>query len=298
MQNELDDQDALTDNLKRELDTAREEARIAETAALGREAESLRREKSLRRGETERFTNDIAQKDKSIANLSSQLSGIGQQHDSLQQLARDLQSKLDDQARQHDVAIRELETQLVMLKSETAMLKAEKDEILGSRQQRAEEARKQRELDQQREKYRTSIVDEPLVQELETLKKRNSQLIRDLQYSESERHSTEETLARQIEVLEKQIADRAGAAVIAVPRDDGQPTGDREKMLETKCTELQEELSSILDDFERLTSQFIDHESFRQNLESQVDALRKQCHTLQTELTEEKVRHLGRWSRR
>jgi len=294
VQNELDDQDALTDNLKRELDTAREEARIAETAALGREAESLRREKSLRRGETERFTNDLAQKDKTIADLSSQLSGIGQQHDSQQQLARDLQSKLDDQARQHDVAIRELETQLVMLKSETAMLKAEKDEILGSRQQRAEEARKQRELDQQREKYRTSIVDEPLAQELETLKKRNSQLIRDLQYSESERQSAEETLARQIEVLEKQIADKAGMAVVAVPRDDGQSTGDREKMLETKCTELQEELSSILDDFERLTSQFIDHESFRQNLESQVDALRKQCHTLQTELAEEKVRHLGR----
>ena len=294
VQNELDDQDALVDNLKRELDTAREEARIAETAALGREAESLRREKSLRLGETERFTNDILQKDKSISDLSSQLNVIQQQRDSQQQLSRDLQSKFDDQGRQHDVAIRELETQLVMLKSETAMLKAEKDEILGSRQQRAEEARKQRELDQQREKYRTSVAEIPLVQELETLKKRNSQLTRDLQYSESERQSTEETLSRQIEVLEKQIADQADSVVVAVHRNGGQSTGEREKALETRCVELQEELSSILDDFERLTSQFIDHESFRQTLESQIDALRGQCHALQTELAEEKVRHLGR----
>lgn len=293
VQNELDDQDALVDNLKQELDTAREEARITEAAALGREAESVRREKSLRRGETERYTNDIAQKDRTISDLSSQLSGIRQQHDSQQQLSRDLQSKLDDQARQHDVAIRELETQLVILKSETAMLKAEKDEILGSRQQRAEEARKQRELDQQREKYRTSVAEDPLVQQLETLKKRNSQLTRDLQYSESERQSTEETLSRQIEVLEKQIADQADT-VVTMDRKGGQTSGDREKILEARCVELQEELSSILDDFERLTSQFIDHESFRQTLESQIDALRGQCHTLQTELAEEKVRHLGR----
>jgi DNA repair exonuclease SbcCD ATPase subunit len=294
VQNELDDQDTLVDNLKQELDTAREEARIAETAAMGREAESLRREKSLRRGETERFTNDIVQKDKSITDLSSQLNGIRQQHDSQQQQSRDLQSKLDDQARQHDVAIRELETQLVMLKSETAMLKAEKDEILGSRQQRAEEARKQRELDQQREKYRTSVADEPLKQELETLKKRNSQLTRDLQYSESERHSTEESLSRQIEVLEKQIASHTDTVVVAMDKTGGQSTGAREKILEARCVELQDELSSILDDFERLTSQFIDHESFRQSLESQIDTLRGQCHLLQTELAEEKVRYLGR----
>jgi len=53
---------------------------------------------------------------------------------------------------------------------------------------------------------------------------------------------------------------------------------------------LQAELSGILDDFELLTSQFIDHESFRSTLEGQVDALRAQCHALQTELAEEKVR--------
>jgi septal ring factor EnvC (AmiA/AmiB activator) len=113
-----------------------------------------------------------------------------------------------------------------MLKSETAMLKAEKDEILGSRQQRAEEARKQRELDQQRAKYRTSVADVPLVQELEVLKKRNSQLTRDLQYSESERQTTEQTLSRQIELLEKQISDQADTVVVAVDRSGGQAAGD------------------------------------------------------------------------
>lgn len=294
VQNKLDDQDALVDNLKQELDTAREEARIAESVALGREAESLRREKSLRRGETERYTNDLAQRDRSIAELSSQLSNIQQQHGSQSQISRDLQSKLDTQTQQHDLAIRDLETQLVMLKSETAMLKAEKDEILGSRQQRAEEARKQRELDEQREKYRTSVADESLVQELEVLKKRNSQLTRDLQYSESERQSTEQTLSRQIELLEKQVSDHADTVVVSVDRGGGQAATDRERILEERCKELQDELSSILDDFERLTSQFIDHEAFRQNLESQIDVLRGQCHNLQTELAEEKVRHLGR----
>jgi ribosomal protein L29 len=53
-------------------------------------------------------------------------------------------------------------------------------------------------------------------------------------------------------------------------------------------------LSSILDDFERLTSQFIDHESFRSSLEAQIDSLRDQCNNLQTELAEERVKSLGR----
>lgn len=298
VQNELDDQDALIDNLKLELDTAKEEALIAQTAAQGRESESLRREKSLRRGESERLTSELSAKDQTIAQLTQTLESLRVQHDSKAQMERGLQSKLDDQSQQHDVAIRDLETQLVMLKSETAMLKAEKDEILGSRQQRAEEARQQRQLEDAREKLARDIQpDNPLVQELETLKNRNSQLVRDLDLSESERTVTEETLTRQIAVLEKQLAAQQMETVTVVDRSVSHGSlsdNSREKELESRCTDLQAELSSILDDFERLTSQFIDHESFRQTLESQVDALRNQCHILQTELAEEKVRYLGR----
>src|SRR5271170_4107877 len=73
----------------------------------------------------------------------------------------------------------------------------------------------------------------------------------------------------------------------------GSNDSSRERELEMRCNDLQAELSGILDDFELLTSQFIDHESFRSTLEAQVDALRAQCHALQTELAEEKVRILG-----
>src|SRR5947207_1530363 len=82
VQNELDDQDATAEHLKQELETAKEEARIAENTAKGREAESLRREKSLRRGEAERFTNDLAQKDDTIANLSKEIEDLREQHQS------------------------------------------------------------------------------------------------------------------------------------------------------------------------------------------------------------------------
>ena len=206
VQNEIDDQDAVVEHLKQELETVKEEARIAETVSQGREAESLRRERSLRRDEAERFTNELAGKDDTITNLSKEIEDLREQHRS----AQDLQSKFDEQSSQHDIAVRDLETQLVMLKSETAMLKAEKDEILGSRQQRAEEARLQRQLEEQREKFeQNSQSQDILLQELETLRKRNSQLTRDLELSESERSATEDSLTRQIDTLEKQLSEPA-----------------------------------------------------------------------------------------
>jgi DNA repair exonuclease SbcCD ATPase subunit len=292
-QNQLELQQTSIENLRKDVETARAEALIAETSAQGREAESLRREKSLRRGETERFTNDMVQKDRMVSDLSRDLDNLRQEHEATQQLAGALQLQLDNQSRDHDVAIRDLETQLVMLKSETAMLKAEKDELLGSRQQRAEEARLQKELEEHREKYVRGIAaDDTLAQEIEQLKKRNSQLIRDLQLSESERVTTEDALDRQIHALENQLSLQTESFTVVDRTGSNDPS--REKALETRCTELEAELSSILDDFERLTSQFIDHESFRQSLEAQVDALRNQCHILQTELAEDRVRHLGR----
>jgi chromosome segregation ATPase len=284
VQNEIDDQDAVVEHLKQELETAKEEAKIAENAAKGREAESIRRERSRQRDEAERFTDQLVEKDDTIANLSKEVEDLREQHQS----AQDLQSKFDEQSSQHDITVRDLETQLVMLKSETAMLKAERDEILGSRQQRAEEARLQRELEEQREKFaQNSQSQDILLQELETLKKRNSQLTRDLELSESERSATADSLTRQIVTLEKQLSEPA-----VVDLSDA----SREKGLESRCDELQSELTSILDDFERLTAQFIDHESFRQALEAQVDGLREQCHVLQTELAEERVKLLGRHS--
>jgi Up-regulated During Septation len=292
-QNQLELEQTSIENLRKDIETARAEALIAETSAQGREAESLRREKSLRRGETERFTNDMVQKDRMVADLSRDLDSLRQEHEATQQLAGTLQLQLDNQSQDHDIAIRDLETQLVMLKSETAMLKAEKDELLGSRQQRAEEARIQKELEEHREKYVRGIAaDDTLAQEIEQLKKRNSQLIRDLQLSESERITTEDTLDRQIHALESQLSSQTETFTI-VDRTGTNDTS-REKALETRCAELETELSSILDDFERLTSQFIDHESFRQSLELQIDVLRNQCHVLQTELAEDRVRHLGR----
>jgi DNA repair exonuclease SbcCD ATPase subunit len=174
-------------------------------------------------------------------------------------------------------------------------LKAEKDQLLGSRQQRAEEARLHKEMEQQREKNaRNSQYEQTLIAELEQLKKRNSQLVRDLEFSESERLNTEDTLTRQIVTLEKQMATKVETVTVVDRSSYASHDNSRERELESRCEELQTELSSILDDFERLTSQFIDHELFRQTLESQIDGLRSQCHNLQTELAEEKVRHLGR----
>src|SRR5271155_4548569 len=133
VQNELDEQDVVIQNLQQDVETAREEARIAETAAQGREAEGLRREKSLRRGEVDRFTTELGQKDITIAELTKDITSIRSESEESRSQVKSLESKLEEQSQEHDVLIRDLETQLVMLKSETAMLKAEKDEILGSR---------------------------------------------------------------------------------------------------------------------------------------------------------------------
>ena len=265
VQNELEEREMLIVSLKNEVQRAEEEVRIAETAAAGREAEGLRREKSLRRQEVDRLNDELAQKDARVIELTQQLDTLRSQFSSAQKRMAALQSELSSQSHQHERSIRELESEFIDLKSENAMLKAEKDEILGSRRQRAEEARLQRELEESRFKSRSSEFETTtLLAEIESLKTQNSQLTRELEVAEMDRTS--------------------------VSSNDS----SREKELESRCSELQTELSSILDDFERLTSQFIDHESFRQTLEAQIDGLRSQCHNLQTELAEERVRVMGR----
>ena len=302
VQNELEEQDMVIQNLQQDVKTAREEARIAETASQGREAESLRREKSLRRGETEKYTTELSQKDATIADLTENLTSLRSQLDQSESQTKSLEMKLEDQSREHDVLIRELETQLVMLKSETAMLKAEKDEILGSRQQRAQEAKLQRELEEQREKLsRNSHPDHSvLLAEIESLKENNTQLSRTLDGMQAEHLAKQESLTQEIASLEKQLSlaasssqQQARSESSSYGSNDGDGNSARERELEMRCQDLQAELTGILDDFERLTSQFIDHESFRSTLEAQVDSLRAQCHALQTELAEEKVRILG-----
>jgi chromosome segregation ATPase len=291
VQNELDEQDAVIENLRQDLEIAKEEARIAETAAQGREAESLRREKSLRRGEIDRFTAELDQKDVMIAELTKDITSLRSQFEQSRSQAKSLESKLEEQSREHDVLIRDLETQLVLLKSETAMLKAEKDEILGSRKQRAQEAKLQRDLELQREKLsQTSHSEQLLLADIESLKSSNKQLSDTLDRLQSDHITQQDSLTDQIAVLERQLSmSRSQDARSSMGSNDS----SRERELEMRCSDLQAELSGILDDFERLTSQFIDHESFRSTLEGQVDSLRAQCHALQTELAEEKVRMLG-----
>jgi chromosome segregation ATPase len=291
VQNELDEQDVVIQNLRQDVQTAREETRIAETAVQGREAESLRREKSLRRGEGDRFTTELGQKDVIIAELTKDMTSIRSESEQSRSQVKSLESKLEEQSREHDVLIRDLETQLVMLKSETAMLKAEKDEILGSRQQRAKEAKLQRDLELQREKLsQNTHPEDTLLAEIESLKSSNQQLSHTLDRLQSQHLTKEDSLTYQIASLERQLSmSRSQDARSSM----GSTDSSRERELEMRCNDLQAELSGILDDFERLTSQFIDHESFRSTLEGQVDALRAQCHALQTELAEEKVRVLG-----
>ena len=303
VQNELEEQDAVIQDLRQEVQTAREEARIAETASQGREAESLRREKSLRRNESERFTSELTHKDSTIADLTQNLTHLQRQLDDSDSQTKSLETKLQDQSREHDVLIRELETQLVMLKSETAMLKAEKDEILGSRQQRAQEAKMQRELELQREKLsRNSHPEDLLLAEIESLKDNNAHLTRALDRAQSEHLSKQDSLTQEIASLQRELSmasaqqqtgHRGTSSYGSSNYNDEETSSARERELESRCRDLQDELTGILDDFERLTSQFIDHESFRSTLEAQVDALRAQCHALQTELAEEKMRVLG-----
>ena len=296
VQNEVDDQNEVIANLKQEVRTAREEARIAETVAQGREAESLRREKSLRRNEAERLTVEIAAKEDRIRDLSHELELLQGRLDASERSMKDAQAKVDEASRQHNDTIRDLESQIVMLKSETASLKAEKEEMAGTRQQRAEEVRLQREHDLAKERQALEIrANEKIVRELETTKAQNAQLAKELEMTEAQHKATETRLMKEIESLEKLLAEPKEDSVIVLNRSSQDSVeSSREKVLEARCNELQAELSSILDDFERLTSQFIDHESFRQTLEAQVDALRDQCNNLQTELAEEKVRSLGR----
>jgi DNA repair exonuclease SbcCD ATPase subunit len=299
VQNELDAADDLVESLRQEVVKAKEEARIAEVAAQGREAESLKREKALRQSESEQFRAALATKEKLISEITREHETLREQLETYQQNTVSWRSEHDSKTREYESSISNLETQLVVLKSENATLKSKLDEALGSRQQRANEARLQRELEEQREKFlQTAQSQESLLAEVETLNRRNSQLVKDLQAAESKRSSNEDMLSRQILALEKQVEmnHMNFTTPVSSLATGGNEAGgsSRERELETRCEELQSELSSILDDFERLTSQFIDHESFRSTLETQIDGLRAQCHNLQTELAKERVRMLGR----
>jgi len=296
VQNELEEQNEVIANLKQEVRTAREEMRIAETVAQGREAESLKRERSLRKTEVQRLNWEVTAKDEKIEALSKQLKELRDQIETMEQSLQEAQNRADELEGQHNNTVRDLESQLIVLKSETASLKAEKDEIVGNRQQRMEEVRLQREHDLAKERQALETrANQQIVHELETVKAMNTQLTRDLEASKAEGKETEQRLMKEIEALERLLDEPKDDPIILVNQaSQGPVDGSREAELEARCEELQNELSSILDDFERLTSQFIDHESFRVTLESQIDALREQCNALQSELAMERVGTLGR----
>lgn len=68
---------------------------------------------------------------------------------------------------------------------------------------------------------------------------------------------------------------------------------ERETALEKQSVNLQNEFDGILKEFDRLTRNFVDFESERQRYEGQIDTLHKRCQALETELADERIKHMG-----
>ncbi|RUP44530.1 hypothetical protein BC936DRAFT_149322 [Jimgerdemannia flammicorona] len=68
---------------------------------------------------------------------------------------------------------------------------------------------------------------------------------------------------------------------------------ERETALEKQSVTLQNEFDGILKEFDRLTRNFVDFESERQRYEGQIDTLHKRCQALETELADERIKHMG-----
>jgi chromosome segregation ATPase len=291
VQNELEEKNEQIARLEGEIDSLREEAQIAESAAQGRENESLMMERSLRKGDVDRLTAEIHVKEKKVAELEGQVEGLQGALDTTKKDLAAMQRSLDEATRAHNATLRELEAQVIALKSETASLKAEKDEIAGSRQQRAEELRLQREFDLAKERQAGEVhANEALSQELQTLRTQNAKLLSSLETSESKRKSVEDRLTTQLSSLQVSLSEAESFRPLPSAFTDALQV----RALESRCADLHSELTSLLDDFERLTSQFIDHESQRQSLEAQIDFMRDQVHNLQSELALERVKTLGK----
>ena len=63
--------------------------------------------------------------------------------------------------------------------------------------------------------------------------------------------------------------------------------------LRRRTTELEKELQEMMHDFQEMTRESLELEKERGQLEASIDELRERCETLETQLTDEKVRQMG-----
>ena len=98
--------------------------------------------------------------------------------------------------------------------------------------------------------------------------------------------------------LQKELADlgernTALLEELAAVKAQREAAGSGSAELNQRVQTLQKELSETINEYEVMTKSSIEYEKEREHLENTIDGLRDQCESLQTQLSDEKVRWLG-----
>jgi len=177
-----------------------------------------------------------------------------------EKLLRQQLDERDQEIQRMDQEIQELSAKVAELSTEVVMAKAELDLAYGSKSERAAATAEARAAAQalERANKQPQTIDPGLLTEIETLEKRNGELINEIVMLKNERAE-----------------------------------GANNEHLQKRCKMLQKELDDMLKDFENLTKQSIEAEQERSKLEQLCDMMKEKLEHMETALAEEKIRFLG-----
>lgn len=164
----------------------------------------------------------------------------------------------------------QLESEVVRLTTELTVKKAELDGAFGSRAERAKDVAMNPEIQAQLSRLEElTLLNTGMTAELAQLRQEN-ELLAEKQAKAEERS----------EAFEQELVALAVRKESVVYED-------------TRMRNLEKELAEMANEYQELTRESVEVEKEREQLETLVDGLRERCDTLESQLSDEKVKWLG-----
>ena len=244
--------------LMEQLDSARQANTLREQQSTTNESRALEAEKTSRRAAEESLFNEL----RTAQNQSTQL----------QATITSLRNDTDIAAQRQEASFRDLTLKNTSLESDLERSRSEMKDLEESAVRTQTELTVVRaELDGAygtRAQRAAEVSNNPLVQaELDRLNDTNTKLTGEIEYMKTHYEPRNATPK----------GDVPGSAM----------------ELQMKVASLESELKETIEDYELMTKASIEFERERDNLEAHIDHLRDRCETLESQISDEKVRWLG-----
>ena len=262
------------DLLMEQLDEARGQIALREEQRFMDDSKALQAEKDMHKQVVERLGSDLETKQQQLAGVQTQLANSrnefdirAQQHEQQVRELSDAKERAEIETTRCQSELTALEGEVVRAQTELTVVRAELDGAYGTRAQRA-----------------ADVSSNPAIQrEIDSLNDKIAGLLTQM-----------ETAKREHEQVRSGLDERNLSLIQELERLRSQPAAAPDSTnLRSKVAMLEQELRETVDDYELMTKASIEFEQERDQLEVIIEGLRDRCDSLESQLSDERVRWMG-----